>query len=303
LQDAVLELDDNMSDAHIIDALERAVSEPALLRRKAAAGTEYFAKSAYAHGARYWSSLVASALDSWHQDAENSTVLNDGVQEQDEVSMVVAVPLSGARQNMSSVVAMAHNPVFFADRSSQQLLAAISQTSGPSMEHVWLSDPHRALVSAALATVHHTHAPVPCCLMVEVGSGLGLTVLAAMSAGWRVVAFEALRSNLVLMQQAVLLNGWSHASATGNDMQPGARAFLHSACAGSNIGHEKGRHVCGVHAAVARCGGYPGDKVVVATLVHDQGHGHVLQEPYLEVRTDGLIYTHTCIYVHMNIDR
>jgi len=167
------------------------------------------------------------------------------------------------------------------------------------MQRVWLSDPHRALVSAALATVHHTHAPVPCCLMVEVGSGLGLTVLAAMSAGWRVLAFEALRSNLVLMQRAVLLNGWSHASATGNDLHRGGRALLHSACAGGNIGYEKGRHVCGVHAAVARCGGYPGGKVVVATLVHDQGDGHVLQEPYLEVRTDGLMFTHMHIYTHV----
>ena len=207
------------------------------------------------------------------------------------MSLALVVPLSGAGQDGRSVVAMAHNPVFVEDRSSQQLLAAFSQTPGPSSPDVWLSDPHRALVSAALAEVPRVHGLVPRKLMVEVGSGLGLMVLAAMSAGWRVLAFEALRSNLDLMQQAVRANGWSYASTTGDGMHREPEARLHSACInGGNVGLEEGGHVCGVHAAVARCGGYQGGKVVLAAMALDQGAGHVLQEPFLEVRASGQLF-------------
>ena len=139
-------------------------------------------------------------------------------------------------------------------------------------------------------------------VMVEVGSGLGLGVLEAVSHGLRVVGLEALRSNLALMHRALAANGWLYAHLnTGHLSTTGTAAFLArtsedvqasgakeavarflAACSSTDM-HERaerqdgdGGIVCSLDAAVGRCGGHGGGSAVVATVVDDEGAGHVL---------------------------
>jgi len=292
LEQAVVELQDDMSDATIIALLQRAVADSTMLHRRADTASAYFAQVSYAHGVRYWSALLAQALQMWHTQHQRPEPFGN-VHSFVPEHVAVPVPLAGVGRDKLGLVAMAHNPLLFEHRESQ-LLASTLTAPAPalSVQRMWTQDAHRSLVSAVLAADQHTQldTTTPRRVMVDVGSGAGLSVLEAASYGWRVVALESLRSNVNLLREALSSNGWSHATTL-----PHSTALPHeqhtliasqvSACAhGRHSSDAQGEHVCAVHAAVGGCELGRGGRVLVATISDDQGAALVLHPPSHEVR-------------------
>ena len=232
---------------------------------------------------------------------------------------------------------MVRNPRFFGDPLSSWLLAFAAPRSafrqgrggggggagggggGGGGGDIWTLDAHRSLVRAALSALDVRESAALSALderesaraperrrqrvMVEVGSGLGLTVIAAAARGWRVLAAEALLSNLQLLRAALAANGWPYVHdlplrAAYFEAGAGGRGLL-EACLQNRTGKneknrgdyqdqggwkdgaggwEGGGSVCSVHVAVGGCDLGGGGKVVVAVAAGDEGGGLVVEE-------------------------
>ncbi|EKX50920.1 hypothetical protein GUITHDRAFT_135002 [Guillardia theta CCMP2712] len=179
LQGRMIHLDPEMSDQEIVLALSEAVSDSREMVRLANSSFEYFQWNTYARGTIYWTSMIQSMLS---RNFTSPSLLGSGLAETERLGLKDGKEYSRLRFNERWQHVIPSDPTYF---PNEECLRAF-------FEEIIIKRSKSGVAKKSK--------------LVDVGAGMGTESLIAAMHGWDVIAIEALKDNVAVLQEGARSN-------------------------------------------------------------------------------------------------
>eukprot|EP00960_Hanusia_phi_P074538 768263-Hanusia_phi.AAC.7 len=180
LQGSMIHLDPEMSDDEMLSVLSEAVSDINQLLQMANSSYEFFRWNTFARGTMYWTNMLRSML--YHKSASPS--------------------LLGSGLAQTEITRLSDGTEYAKVRYHDRWRNLVSPIASQARHEDCLRSLFEDLLVKSSKPRQATRMK-----LVDVGAGGGTESLIAAVRGWDVIAFEILKDNVALLQEAITLNG------------------------------------------------------------------------------------------------